>query len=75
VTAPAFGIFDRDKGEWIAENIGVDPDIEVDARPDLVVQGKDPVLDKGLEVLMKQLPKDPKRWPEPAFPKIGKGGN
>lgn len=73
VTAPAFGIFDKEKGEWIAENKGVDPDIEVDARPDLVAQGKDPVLDKALDYLNGELKKMKVNRPVPAFPKVKKG--
>ncbi len=73
VTAPAFGIYDRETGKWIAENTGVDPDIEVDARPDLIAQGKDPVLDKGIEVLLNELKKNPpKKRPTPAFPRFGR---
>lgn len=73
VSAPAFGIYDREKGEWIAENKGVDPDIEVDARPDLVAQGKDPVLDKAIEYLNGELKKFKRDHPVPDFPKIKKG--
>ena len=73
VTAPAFGIYDREKGEWIAENKGIDPDIEVDARPDLIAQGKDPVLDKGIEYLTGELKKFKREHPSPDFPKIKKG--
>jgi len=72
VTAPSFGIYDRDKGEWIAENTGVDPDIEVDGRPDLIAQGKDPVLDRALEYLTGELKKIKRARPVPAFPKIKK---
>lgn len=72
VTAPAFGIYDRDKGEWIAENKGVDPDITVDARPDLIAQGKDPVLDRGIEYLNGALKKGSKSRKYPEFPRVKK---
>lgn len=72
ITAPAFGIYDRDKGEWIAENKGIDPDIEVDARPDLIAQGKDPVLDKAIEVLTAEIKKGGKELPKPQYPRIKK---
>ncbi|MCW5937000.1 MAG: PD40 domain-containing protein [Fimbriimonadaceae bacterium] len=75
VTAPAFGIYDLDKTRWIAENTGVDPDIPVDARPDLIAQGKDPILDRALEYLNSELAKNPRRDPQrPDFPRIGGGG-
>ena len=72
VTAPAFGIYDKDRGEWIAENTGVDPDIEVDGRPDLIAQGKDPVLEKALEYLNGELKKARPARQVPQFPKIKK---
>lgn len=49
VTAPSFGIFDPRTGKWIAENTGVDPDIDVDARPDLLAKGQDPQLDRAIK--------------------------
>ncbi len=60
VTAPEFGIFDLN-GEWIVENHGVDPDIEVDNRPDLVVKGHDPQLEKAIEVVLEAIRKEPRK--------------
>jgi len=57
------------EGEWIMENYGVDPDIEIDNRPDLVVQGRDPQLEKAIEIIMKKIKEEPKKVPErPAYP-------
>lgn len=44
VTVPNISAWDvvNGKSTWIVENRGVDPDIEVDNRPDLVMQGRDP---------------------------------
>ncbi|MBS1715499.1 MAG: PD40 domain-containing protein [Armatimonadetes bacterium] len=72
VTAPAFGIYDKEKGEWIAENKGVDPDIEVDARPDQIAAGKDAVLDKAIEWLTAEMKKVKRDRPVPPFPKVKK---
>lgn len=74
VTAPEFGIYDVDSGEWIAENKGVDPDIAVDLRPDLVAQGRDPQLEKAIEHLLAEIKKGPKARKVPAFPTIRRGG-
>jgi tricorn protease len=74
VTAPEFSIYDRETGEIIAENTGVDPDIEVDARPDLVAIGRDPQLEKAIEILLDQLKKQPVRKPRTDIPKVGKPG-
>ncbi len=70
LTAPGFGLYDMETGTWIAENTGVEPDIEVDARPDLVAQGKDPQLEKAVEYLMGELKKGPRKTKRPNFPRV-----
>lgn len=74
VTAPEFSIYNRDTLEIIAENTGVAPDIEVDARPDLIAQGRDPQLEKAVEVLMEQLKNYKPKKPRTDIPKVGKDG-
>ncbi|MGH9764919.1 MAG: PDZ domain-containing protein, partial [Blastocatellia bacterium] len=61
VTAPEAGFwrYDAGKSEWIVENQGVSPDIEVDNRPDLMIGGHDPQLEKAIEVINAQLKKNP----------------
>lgn len=54
VTAPRLGIFDKN-GKWIIENEGIAPDIEVEMNPKEVINGKDPQLDKAVEVLLEEL--------------------
>ena len=69
VTAPSSGVWTRPRGQWIAENVGVAPDIEVEHDPALVRQGKDPQLDKAIEVVLAELAKNPPVKPKrPAFP-------
>ena len=46
-------------GEWEVENEGVAPDLEVVDRPDLVAQGRDPSLEKAIEVLLEELRRAP----------------
>lgn len=71
VTSPEFGLYDPEAGKYIAENNGVDPDIDVDYRFDLVAQGRDPQLEKGVEYLLGEIKKNPKKKPiRPAFPRI-----
>jgi tricorn protease len=68
MTAPRLGIFSKD-GKWVVENEGITPDVEVEMTPKDVIAGKDPQLEKTVEVLMKKLtphkdikaPKDPVR--------------
>jgi len=69
VTVPEVAVWDVIDGRsrWIVENHGVEPDIEVDNRPDLVIAGRDPQLERGIailnEALAKQPPAKPKRPP------------
>jgi len=68
VTMPEFAPFSM-KGEWIMENYGVDPDIELDNLPDQVILGGDPQLEKAIEIIMKKLEEEPKKLPErPPYP-------
>ncbi len=57
VTAPNFAIFTKDG--FIIENEGVAPDIDVEQTPADIIAGKDPQLDKAIEVIMKELAKQP----------------
>ncbi len=67
VTAPNVAIWTEDG--FIVENVGVAPDIEVEQLPSEVIKGKDPQLEKAIEVVLKELennpPKEPKRPPYP----------
>jgi tricorn protease len=69
VTAPGFGFWSTDNGgEWVVEQHGVDPDYVVPQRPDLVVKGHDPQLEKAIE-LAKEALKDYKAIPpRPKYP-------
>ncbi len=68
VTTPEFAPFSLE-GEWVMENYGVDPDIEVDNPPDQVILGRDPQLEKAIEVIMKKLEEQPKKLPKrPPYP-------
>ncbi len=69
VTRPEFGTYDLE-GRWIIEGHGVDPDIEVDNRDDLVVQGHDPQLEKGIEVVLDEIRKSPKSIPPRPAPPV-----
>lgn len=71
VSAPGYTRFDPKSGEWIAENRGVTPDLEVDARPDLMAQGRDPQLEAAVEYLLGQLKKNPPSFAQPKLPPVG----
>lgn len=66
VTAANFGIMDPE-GNWVVENVGVAPDVEVVEYPKPIIEnGADPQLDKTIEILMKQLESWEKQ-PEPTY--------
>ena len=60
IIAATFRILDAD-GNWIIENEGVTPDIEVIDRPELIYQGKDPSIERAVEELLKELKANPKK--------------
>jgi len=68
VTAPNFAIWTPEDG-WIVENVGVPPDIEVEQTPADVINGRDPQLEKAIQVVMEELKKNPTKQPQrPPFP-------
>ena len=70
ISAPQFRIMDN-TGQWVVEGVGVSPDIEVVDRPELVVAGHDPSLEKGVQVLMDELATNPpKKVTVPPAPNI-----
>jgi tricorn protease len=67
VTAPNLAIWTEEG--WIIENEGVAPDIEVEQTPAEVLAGRDPQLEKAIEIVMEQLRAHPPRKPErPPYP-------
>ncbi|TFH34235.1 MAG: protease, partial [Bacteroidia bacterium] len=76
MVAPRGGFFDRD-GNWAIEGEGVAPDFEVMQDPALEAAGRDPQLEKAIEVALKLLetegielkkePPPPVRWKRPEY--------
>lgn len=60
ITVPTFRFLSTD-GKWVVENEGVAPDILVVDRPDDLAKGKDPSLEKGIQVLLEELKANPPR--------------
>jgi tricorn protease len=71
LTVPTYRFLSRD-GKWGVENEGVAPDIEVVDRPDALAKGQDPTLEKGIEVLLEALKKNPPK--KVTVPPVPKGG-
>jgi tricorn protease len=67
ITAPNLAIW-TDEG-FIVENEGVPPDIEVEQTPAEVIAGRDPQLEKAIEVILRELEANPpRRHLRPPFP-------
>jgi len=68
VTAPNLAIW-TEEGGFEVENVGVPPDIKVEQWPKDVIAGRDPQLEKAIEVVMAALEKNPPKTPKrPPFP-------
>ncbi len=68
ISVPRFAFVDTE-GHWAVEGEGVAPDIEVLDRPELVAAGREPIIERAVEVLLKELEKPQYRRPKkPAGP-------
>jgi tricorn protease len=72
ITAPNLAIWTPEDG-WVVENEGVPPDIEVEQTPKDVIAGRDPQLERAIQVALEALKKEPPPRPaRPAYPERGK---
>jgi tricorn protease len=72
ITAPNLAIWTPEEG-WVVENDGVPPDIEVEQTPKDVIAGKDPQLERAIQVALEALKKEgPPKPTRPAYPERGK---
>jgi tricorn protease len=62
--APMTGVYGPE-GQWLIEQIGVIPDIEVDNLPHATFHGGDAQLDTAIEYLLKRIAEDPRDVPPP----------
>ncbi|RUA10470.1 MAG: protease, partial [Flavobacteriia bacterium] len=66
--APMMGVYSAD-GKWIIEGRGFEPDIVIDNLPHETFKGKDAQLEKAIDLLLKEIDKDPRKVPQPpAYP-------
>ena len=72
VQLPNRAAYDPSGTSWGIENVGVAPDFDVEITPADVIAGRDPQLEKAIEVALAQLSKNPifvpKRPPFPVHP-------
>ncbi len=72
ITVPEFSIFGLNS-QWVIENHGVEPDIEVDDLPGEIMAGKDAQLEKGIKYIMDKINEHPMEIPKrppliPSYP-------
>jgi len=68
VSAPTFGFWNT-QGDWDVEGYGVDPDYNIENAPHEMVAGRDPQLEKAIEVTLQKLEKNPPKQPvKPRYP-------
>ena len=68
LTAPTFGFWNT-QGNWEVEGYGVDPDYKIENAPHEMVAGRDPQLEKAIEVILDVLEKQPPQKPrKPQYP-------
>jgi len=73
VTAPRGALYGLE-GEWEVENVGIAPDIEVELHPKAMREGRDPQLEKAVEVLLSELGRQPLlKHRKPAYPNYHSG--
>ncbi len=72
VTAPNLAFYNTEGG-WEVENHGVAPDVEVEFDPRAWREGRDPQLEKAVEIALAELEKNPPQVrAHPAFPNYHK---
>ncbi|MHC4456621.1 MAG: S41 family peptidase [Planctomycetota bacterium] len=68
LSAPSWAFWSTE-GKWDVEGYGVDPDYEIENAPHEMVSGRDPQLEKAIEVILEMLKKQPPERPKkPAYP-------
>jgi tricorn protease len=66
--APSMGVY-GEEGEWLIEQIGVEPDIVVDNLPHATFNGQDAQLDAAIQYLLEKIAEDPRTVPPaPPYP-------
>ncbi len=73
VTAPDAAIYGLE-GEWEVENRGVAPDVEVELDPAAWRAGRDPQLERAVELVLEELKRNPPpKHKRPAYPNYQRG--
>ena len=62
--APSMGVYGPE-GEWLIEQWGFEPDIEVDNLPHATFNGQDAQLEAAIRYLQERIAEDPRAVPRP----------
>lgn len=62
--APMMGVYGPE-GEWLIEQVGVVPDVEVDNLPHATFNGEDAQLEAAIDYLLERIAREPRPVPEP----------
>jgi tricorn protease len=69
IRLPNRAAYDPSGASWGIENVGIAPDVDVEITPSDVLAGRDPQLEKAVEVALAQVSKNPMFVPKrPSFP-------
>lgn len=69
IRLPNRAAYNHDGSSWGIENIGVEPDYDVEVMPQDLMAGRDPQLEKAVEVALAQISRNPVVVPKrPTFP-------
>jgi len=74
VFVPEYGHLSKE-GEWTIEGWGVEPDVEVENDPKSLIEGKDPQLEKGIEVILQKIDEEPMHLPPRPAPPVKTPGH
>jgi tricorn protease len=64
MVVPQWGFFSPATGEWMPENRGVEPDYKVELTPEAFAAGRDPQLEKAIDLALEALKTYKKQLPE-----------
>jgi len=67
LTAPDNAVFDPDENEWVGENKGITPTIEVRQDAQSLNKGIDPQLERAVKEVLSRLPKTKRKITPPPF--------
>ena len=63
ISTPFEGSF-TPEGKWLPDGYGFNPDYVVDEDPNAFVAGRDPQMDKAIELLKEEIKRNPPHWPQ-----------